>query len=197
MNYFIKRGEQEYGPYSLVDLQTYVQQGSISRDDLVRSEGLDGFLKVSQVIGNIAATPAPAFGAIQGSEIRVENSPPKLHWGVVLVLTLVTFGIFGAIWLFVLAVWARKVQPETKALYYLIGYACCAFGSPFFGESVSPVLRLAAVVFFVVAEFALKGDVEDTFNRSLSGVMTFFFGPTYLQYHLNEIRQMQSAAATA
>lgn len=197
MNYFVKRGEQEYGPYSLADLQAYVQQGSVSRDDLVRSEGLDGLLKVSQVIGNIVAAPAPGFGAVQALEIQLENSPPRLHWGIVLFLTAVTLGIFGAIWLFVQAVWARNVQPETKALYYLIGYVCCVFGSPFFGDSVSPALRLIAVVLFVMAEFALKNDIENTYNRGLSGVMTFFFGPTYLQYHLNEIRQMQSAAATA
>ena len=198
MNYFIKRGEQEYGPYSLIDLQTYVQQGSVSRDDLVRSEGLDGLLKVSQVIGNIAATPAPSFGAVHGAEFHVENSPPKLHWGIVLTITIVTVGIFGAIWLFVQAVWARKVQPATKALYYLIGYACCVFGPVFLGHSpVAGLLRLGGIVLFVMAEFALKNDIENTFNRSLSGVMTLFFGPTYLQYHLNEVRQMQGAAATA
>jgi hypothetical protein len=29
MNYFIKREEKEYGPYSLADLQKYVASGNI------------------------------------------------------------------------------------------------------------------------------------------------------------------------
>ena len=57
MKYFIQRELNEYGPYTLADMQRYVAQGSILLTDLTRSEGMTEWVPVSQVIGNI---PAPA-----------------------------------------------------------------------------------------------------------------------------------------
>ncbi len=57
MKYFIQRELNEYGPYTLADLQRYVAQGSILLTDMTRSEGMTEWVPVSQVIGNI---PAPA-----------------------------------------------------------------------------------------------------------------------------------------
>jgi hypothetical protein len=53
MNYFIRRGDQQYGPYTLGDLQRYVASGNILVTDLARSEGMADWVPVSQVIGNI------------------------------------------------------------------------------------------------------------------------------------------------
>jgi len=61
MNYFIKRDLQEYGPYTLAELQRYVASGNVLLTDLCRSEGMNDWVPVSQVIGNIpvpAAAPA-------------------------------------------------------------------------------------------------------------------------------------------
>ena len=62
MKYYIQRQLNEYGPYTLADLQRYVAQGSILLTDLTRSEGMTEWVPVSQVIGNIPApvsAPAP------------------------------------------------------------------------------------------------------------------------------------------
>src|SRR5262249_7638684 len=70
MKYFIQRGIQEYGPYSLAELQRYVATGNILLTDLTRSEGLNEWVPVSQVMGNIpVAVPAPAApaGAVHGA----------------------------------------------------------------------------------------------------------------------------------
>ncbi len=53
MKYYIQRQLNEYGPYTLADLQRYVAQGSILPTDLTRSEGMTEWTPVSQVIGNI------------------------------------------------------------------------------------------------------------------------------------------------
>ena len=58
MNYFIKRDDKEYGPYSLADLQKYVASGNVLLTDLCRSEGLMDWVPVSQVIGNIPVSVA-------------------------------------------------------------------------------------------------------------------------------------------
>jgi hypothetical protein len=57
MNYYVTRGGQQYGPYSLADLQRYVASGNILPTDMARSDGMSQWLPVSQIIGNIAVPP--------------------------------------------------------------------------------------------------------------------------------------------
>src|SRR5437016_10563618 len=66
MNYFVKRGEQRLGPYSLADLQQRVATLSILPTDLAQSEGMTDWAPISQILGNIPA-PAPApVGTVYG-----------------------------------------------------------------------------------------------------------------------------------
>jgi hypothetical protein len=74
MNYFISRDDQEYGPYTLADLQRYVAAGSILVTDLTRSEGMNEWVAVSQVIGNI---PVPVV-AVRPAEPVVWREGNKL-----------------------------------------------------------------------------------------------------------------------
>src|SRR5437588_10245818 len=135
MNYFIKRDEKEYGPYSLADLQKYVASGNILLTDLCRSEGLTDWVPVSQVIGNIPvpAAPQPTQGSVyggtpsygvpagQGARTGPQYPPPpNLHWAVVLLLTFVTCGLFALVWLVVEGVWLKKVMPDSKGFKYLM-----------------------------------------------------------------------------
>ena len=59
MQYFIKRDLNEFGPYTLSDLQRYIASGNILLTDLARSEGMSDWVPVPQVIGTIPV-PAPA-----------------------------------------------------------------------------------------------------------------------------------------
>src|SRR5437016_5603818 len=63
MNYWVSRGGQQYGPYSLADLQKYVASGNILATDMARSESMNQWLPVSQILagGGQApqATPQP------------------------------------------------------------------------------------------------------------------------------------------
>jgi hypothetical protein len=73
MMYMIKRGEQEFGPYSGNDIQQYLNSGNIVDTDLVRAEGSDRWLPVKDIlakkasVGSAAApvantpTPAPSY----------------------------------------------------------------------------------------------------------------------------------------
>src|SRR5215469_10610070 len=97
MKYFIKRDLNEYGPYTLADLQKYVASGNILLTDLTRSEGLNDWVPVSQVLGNIPvpvtapAAGSPAYGTTgsvyggapaQAYAPTVSEKPPNLHWGL-------------------------------------------------------------------------------------------------------------------
>src|SRR5258706_9559352 len=83
----------------------------------------------SQVIGNIpVAVPVPPVGATYGSATGYGAPsfssqatggfpvPPDFHWALVLLLTVVTCGLFQWAWLIVEAVWVKKIKPESKAL---------------------------------------------------------------------------------
>jgi uncharacterized protein DUF4339/uncharacterized protein DUF4234 len=235
MNYFIKRDLNEYGPYSLSDLQKYVASGNILLTDLCRSEGLTGWVPVSQVIGNIpvpaalqpaapqpaagtvygggAGTGAAAYGTQGGYAAHVTSQyppPPSLHWGVVLLLAVLTCGIFGWVWAFVEAAWVKKVDPESKALLYygisvglLVAMTVAAFGAGFAGRpgaaggGIFLLCRLAGAIMWLVAAFNMRTSIAEHYNSkepiglSLSGVMTFFFSVYYFQYHFTRINDMK------
>ena len=204
MNYMVSRDGQQYGPYTLADLQRYVASGNILTTDLVQSEGATQWVPVSQVIGAIpvTTTPAPAPGnATQGVYYP---PPPSLHWGIVLAIDIVTCGLFGWIWVLVQAAWVKTVQPASKAMFYLVpaigGFVLAAILQ--FQEDtriVAGVLNLASVVFWLIGVFSMRSSIEEHFNSAeplhlrLSGVMTFFFNVIYFQYHFTEIARMKQS----
>lgn len=78
MDYFISRDGQQYGPYTLADLQRYVASGEISLTDLATSDALTQPVPVAQIIGNIAVTQAPTSGG-PISMMAEFPDPPNLH----------------------------------------------------------------------------------------------------------------------
>ena len=232
MNYFIKRELNEYGPYSLADLQKYVASGNILLTDLCRSEGLTDWVPVSQVIGNIpvpAAAPQPAPGTVYGGSARAYGAPagyaapvvsqypppPSLHWGILVLLGVLTCGLFGWVWAFVQAAWVKKVDPESKALLYYgisVGLLVLMFGAGFAeGMAGRPgaanggiflICRIAGGIMWLVAAFNMRSSIEDHYyskepiGLSLNGVMTFFFSIYYFQYHFTRINEMKQRQMT-
>jgi len=195
MNYFIKRDDKEYGPYSLADLQKYVASGNVLLTDLCRSEGLMDWVPVSQVIGNIpvpVAATQPAAGTVYGAPaaygapagyaapaVSQYPPPPSLHWGILVLLGVLTCGIFGWVWAFIQAAWVKKVQPESKALIYYgiaVGLFVLIFGGAFMagvqgqaGASREPIfllLRLGGGIMWLVAAFNMRSSIEDHFNSA-------------------------------
>ncbi len=206
MNYMISRDGQEYGPYSLGDLQRYVASGEILMSDMTRSEGMTEFMPVSQVIGTIAM-PVPATYAPMVSALPDFPDPPNLHWGLVLLFEVLTCGMFDAAWGIVLGVWMRKVSPQSKALYYYSAWAVCLvaiFFSSFIAaqqhasNSFTSILQLTSFVISMFARYNLRSSLENHYNTAepmglaLSGVMTFFFDVIYFQYHINDIMRRKN-----
>jgi hypothetical protein len=200
MNYFVSRGGQEYGPYTLVDLQRYVASGNILVSDMTRSEGMTEWIPVSQVIGNIPVPVAPPASSMTTGTLYPD--PPSLHWGIALLLGILTCGLFGWVWAFVQAVWIRQVRPESKALIYL-AIAVGLFATTIFlgmnreTRALVPLLNLGGGVMWLVAAFSMRTDIEEHYNSAepiamrLSGVMTFFFSIYYFQYHFTRINELK------
>jgi hypothetical protein len=203
MNYFIKRGDQQYGPYSLATLQQYVAQGNVSQQDLARSEAMTDWVPVSSILGNVPVPTATTFGAAAPGVSNLPL-PPKLHWGVVVALGIITLGIFWLIWLFVQAVWVRKVRPESRALYFLLGYVGAIVAQVSIGGPGGVLFRLVGIGLSLAGIFTMRSDIEEYYamlnpvGLNLSAVMTFFFSAAYFQYHLEEMRETaETALSTA
>ena len=59
MPYQVSRNGQLYGPYTLEDLQRYIASGHVLASDLAKSEDMQEWLSVAQILGTAGA---PAQG---------------------------------------------------------------------------------------------------------------------------------------
>lgn len=207
MDYFVQRGDQRLGPFSLAQLQQEVQTGKILMGDLVQSEGMTDWAMVSQVIGNIPV-PTTAYGAAAAPapvQVQTVPLPPNLPWLVVLLMNIASrlwigFVLFNFAWTFVLANWARKLNGNVNilvlvAMYpagFIAGIAAFAV-NPENGQAIAGLLILGGAIAYLVGIFKIRAAMEEYYNSteniglSLSGVMTFFFSTIYLQFHVNRI----------
>lgn len=213
MRYFIKRGTEEYGPYSLADLQRYVGQGNIQLTDLARGEELAEWVPVERVIGNVPVPPPPAaqpnygqipvYGAAAppGIPVAAGPLPPGLHWAIVLIAALVTCGMFNIVWMFVQAVFVSKLSGGGKALlFYGVGIPLLLGGQLFQASrdpstpAIAALLVLVGIVLVVAGHFQIKSTLEEHYNTvepinlHLNGVMVLFLNVLYFQYHFTRIR---------
>jgi hypothetical protein len=185
-DWHLARDGKTLGVYSEDQIREYVAQGRVAPTDLVWTDGMPQW--------------RPAGEALAGSY----PTPPKLHWGWVLLLTVVTFGLFYIVWAFVQAVWVRRrIDKTSRALYWLLGYLVLSIaGEVITGTAASnasaraaagALVSLVGVAAFIVAAFSVRRSLLDYYNRvqpiglQLSGAMTFFFGVLYFQYHFRRI----------
>jgi hypothetical protein len=204
VTYKIARDGQEFGPYSLADVQRYVGTGNILMTDFALAEGATEWIPVAQVVGTIAVAPpvAPmAYAAAQGMQFP---DPPNLHWALVLVLGIVTCGLFVYAWDIVQALFVKRIQPNSKALiYYIAGVGMLLLSVILtvakLNTTGASLLNIVGAVLVLIGRFNLRSSLEEHYNvvdpvgLSLSGVMTFFFGPFYFQYHFNRINEIKRA----
>lgn len=201
MNYFITRDGQQYGPYTLSDLQRYAASGEVSLNDLATSEASSEPIPVAQIIGTIAVPP-PVVPAVYAAEEVEFPNPPNLHWALVLLFVVLTCGFFGIAWEIVQAAWMKKIEPTTRSLYYYGGAALMLTavfvmsfeaGITHTQNPLTGLFNLGYIVLALAGRFSFKSAMEDHFTGrdpmgiSLSGVMTFFFGGIYFQYYINDI----------
>ena len=208
MNYRVKRGDQEFGPYSLADLQQYSQTSHVLATDLALSEGMSDWIPVSQILGDIPFPVAPQ--SVTGTDPTAAHArqtvalPPNLHWGWLLLLNLLTRSLFNFIWMFIQANWARKLSGKNTALVLtamypagiISGVLLEGIGSASQESTLSGLggaLLFVGLVCLIVAAFQISSAMEKYYNSveniglRMSGAMIFFFSVIYIQYHINRI----------
>jgi hypothetical protein len=224
MTYQVSRNGQMYGPYTLEDLRRYVASGNVLLTDMAKSEDMPYWLPVAQILdpsplGAAGATAVPpqayaAPSAYPQPPGTAYPDPPNLNWGLELLLGFLTCGIFVMVWNLIIAAWANRIQPASKALMFYIvatvlivlnlggnwGFvvAVTHHGHPH-RSVLGSLISLACWVVRLIARFTLRDTLEQHFNGPepvglrLNPVMTFFFGGIYFQYKLNEINQLKQA----
>jgi hypothetical protein len=259
MLYQISRNGQEYGPYTLEDLQRYLASGNVLPTDLAKGETMTEWVPVSSLFAGSAppgaTTPAsdplagsasayqnvgtvtgaasagyagfdyaaPAYGAPNPNVLAASPYPdaPNLHWGLVLLFALLTCSLFMFIWNLVIAAWLKRVQPNATSLFYYIGagvlaiiqwmqsatYSMHHVLTPglhgVFGNHGGLLIGLVVWIVRLIARFSQKASLEEHFNGpepiglQLNGVLVFFFGGLYFQYHLNRINAIKAGARYA
>jgi GYF domain 2 len=214
MTYQVSRNGQMYGPYTLEDLQRYVAAGNILPTDLAKGEDAPDWVPVAQILGTAVSSVVPTQAIYVAPSAVPYPDPPNLHWGLVLLFTIFTCGLFGLIWDFVQVLWMKRVEPQSKAFMYFVvlvvlwllnlGGSVGRTAVMMHGASPRPsllalFLSLSVLVLLIVYRFVMRDSLERHFNGPepiglrLGPVMTFFFGGLYFQYHLNRINEIKNA----
>jgi len=207
MTYRIARNGQIYGPYSLAETERYIAAGNILLIDLAQAEGMQEWLPVEQLFPTAPAVSAPHPGGLP----RLYPNPPDLPWWLALLIGILTMGIFFQVWDVVEAVWMRRVDRGSMALYLYIA-ECVLYaiklpttlaiilynigqGPPVEGSHL--LLTLIGIALFFATRFTLRKELHRHFNQEepiglhLNWFLTLLFGGLYFQYHFNRINELK------
>jgi len=229
MLYHVTRNGQNYGPYTLEDLSRYVASGNILPTDMAKSDEMPEWVTVASLLSTGASVPPPQAPYTPPSQpgyappaypaASVGEAPPNLHWGLLLLLSIVTCSLFAMIWSIVESAWMNRVVPASRQL--ALGIAVVAGnvlvegmkdhrnwnyhqGWSVYAQHDHPLtsfLGLCVFILLIYARFNMRNAMEQYYNTvepirlRLSGVMTFFFGGLYFQYHMNRINEMKRTMA--
>ncbi len=226
MKFHVNRDGTGFGPYEESEARSLYAQGNIVATDLVWHEGMAQWKTAREVLGEppMAAStmpppvpqahpPSPMPGWVaplprDAAAMQGQPLPPKLHWGLVVLFSLLSFGIFAIVWMFLQSSWVRKIDPQSNATKYLIGYLVLAVIGGAMGESeavgtkgMGVFLQLLSFVFFYCGYYSMRRSMLHYYNSvepialRLSNAMVFFFSMPYLQYHMTRIAKWKMGGA--
>lgn len=211
-DYHVSRNGRTLGVYPQADAKDYYAQGRIAPGDLMWREGMPGWVAASEIFGPApqaaAATftpPVPPPRPDARVEVEMASSaplPPRLHWALVLLFTLLTFGVFFVVWICIQAAWIKKIDPRSNAMAMMVIYLVLVLvgqviasanpeGSS--GAAAGGMLVLIGSIVSIVGIFSMRRSMLDHYNKAepiglrLSGALTFFIGVFYLQHHMTRI----------
>jgi hypothetical protein len=208
---------QRFGPYDAATVLHWHQQGQLDNDTLCWREGMAEWLPLATWLRERSAdaafgepppleSPPPGLTPRTTSVMRdlpaapAHDLPPapSLHWGWVFLLSVVTIGIFLIVWVFVQAVWIKRVDPKSPAVILLVVAVICGFlggasgiDSPtYFGGQLVQVV-LTYVAYYSMANSLRRFGSERGLPMPIGGVTLFFFTTFYLQAQLTRIAHWQ------
>ncbi|MEK6398842.1 MAG: hypothetical protein V4734_12210 [Terriglobus sp.] len=137
---------------------------------------------------------------------RIVPPPPRLHWGVVLALQIVTLGLFQLVWFVVQALWVKRISGKSRSFVWALinlsvlpillvilmvsAFVLIGIGREADAVELTRILTQGYRVLFLITNlftvFTMYGQMQEwPISMSLNGVATLFFQCIYFQYRLN------------
>lgn len=229
----VSRNGVSFGPYEESQATALFASGNIAPTDLVWKEGMPAWREAVEIFGVRSVPPAvrpppisnptaaviarPATnqprqayetntGAHRQATTSLEQSlPPKLHWGLVLLFTVLTVGIFALVWIFIQSNWIKKLDPASNATNQFIGYVALLVVGQILGASdttnlqgIGGVLILCSNVLLYFGIFSMRRSMLNYFNNvepiglKLSIAYSFIFSIFYFQSKMTQIAKWRT-----
>jgi hypothetical protein len=228
---WLGRGGQRFGPYREAVVRQWLAEGKVEWSTLAWCHGMPEWRSLSEVLQTEtawSAPPPPPPGLSPDTYARMPDDvgmrrrlpdPPSMHWFAVMLLSIVTLGIFGIVWAFIQASWVRKADPTSKAGTWLATALVCvglswvaqialrmagvANATPvFFGYiAVVSVFSLGSAVFAYMGYFSMANSMRRVLpsygiSPEIGGVTLFFFTKFYLQGQMSWVARWKETGST-
>jgi hypothetical protein len=138
---------------------------------------------------------------------KVFVKPPTLHWAIVLLLSIATFGLFAWVWMLRQARFVRRIDPSNKSTMQIaMGFALVLFSILLTvvnsitvargGESTDLGITGTVMYFFVLfmlvsAYLEIRKTLTSHYGIPMNAILTVIFNVYYVQYHLSRIAKLQ------
>jgi hypothetical protein len=225
---------QKLGPFSETEVQQWVVEEKYGADTLVWRKGMAEWQPLHTVFPKRAPSPAPTIAtaappAVFTAEERPQSAyssgyqeatsdsfdlqsrdslptPPSLHWGLVLLFSILSLGIFALVWPFIQAGWVRKIDNASNATKWLsIGVGCLvlsvvlSMANP--QSTLASLMSLAYSVLMLVAYFSMAGSIRREMAAyelpvAIGGATLFFFNLLYLQGQLSWLARWKNTGSS-
>jgi Tfp pilus assembly major pilin PilA len=222
---WIGRDGQKYGPYTEANVRLWLREGQLTPDTLAWRPGMTAWMPLSTfafvdpVIDGVPQSPPPplqsaaaiygaAYGAATlGDEREGFPRPPSLHWFVVLLLTIVSLGLFTWVWLFVQSGWIKKIDRSSRAREMFAAALLVAFVGGFISGAfklqwMSILGTLASTAVLITGCFSMARSLREEATRralplEIGGVTLFFFQMLYIQGQLTWLARWKDTGQTS
>ena len=217
----VSRAGQTLGPYATPQAEAFYLEGRLKPTDLVWKDGLADWIPAFELFKHLVPTsglppPVPSYDRAIPSEALVAAStqsiavppPPKLHWGLVLLFSVISVGIFFIVWMFIQSSWVKKIDSTSNATHQLIGYVVLLVVGQIFTEvrseslnGIGLLLIIASYVSFYFGIYSMRRSMLNRYagnaalNFTLTSGMTFFFNVLYLQRRMTYLHQVGASAS--
>lgn len=140
------------------------------------------------------------YGHPAGLEIKEWYPIDKTSWPMLMLLSMITFGLWSFYWYYTQLKGLRCISPgnqiHERLLIYTLVFSVVAVFLDFAGviiwivsgnwilggviRVVAGIIGIAGYIFVVVLSFQIKAALEEIIDKTLSGIWTFFFREFYL-----------------
>jgi hypothetical protein len=142
---------------------------------------------------------------------RPEPQPPTMHWAIVLLLTIVTFSLFGFFWAFRQALFIKKIDPTNPKSRVAVLEVGASFALAMFSGIIGAVSAMTVArggvpadlgvvlnivhtfqwVFFAVASLLVRNALVACYGVKMNQFLTVLFSIFYVQHHMTRIAKLQ------